>query len=256
MQVHQDSSECAPRRLLLVDDDSFNRDGMRLYFARAGFAVVESGDEDAAWQIARQQPLDVAIIDLAIPPRAGAPADQSCGSRLVWRLKEAFPSLGIVVFSAYEDRGAEFLERINQGVRGVAYKLKGCHPTALLAAVTEVMAGRVVIDGEVRANHHALGEKFLSGLTTEERPYIEYAVERMAELPPRLQEVARLLANSSNLDGIAQALDVSPKTAGNYVGKVYDRLGLTLMGQDAPQLRKAVILVKACMLFDLVRVRP
>ena len=40
-----------PITILLVDDDAFNREGVRLYLAREGFAVLEAGDEETAWQI-------------------------------------------------------------------------------------------------------------------------------------------------------------------------------------------------------------
>jgi DNA-binding NarL/FixJ family response regulator len=237
---------------LLVDDDAFNRDGMRPFFARAGFTVVEAGDEETALRAAREQPLDAAIVDLAIPPRPGDPIDHACGSRLAWQLKADFPALGIVVFSAYEHHGAQFLERIEAGARGIAYKLKGCQPAALLSAVEDVMAGRVVIDGDVRAGRRVQRDQLMEGLVTEdERPYVELAANTLAELAPRLREVVRLLAKSCNIEGIAKALDVSPKTAENYVGQVYDRLGLTEMGRLAPNLRKAVILVKSWMLYDL-----
>jgi DNA-binding response OmpR family regulator len=56
---------------------------MRPYFFGAGFVVVESENEEAAWEMANQQSLDAAIVDLSIPPCAGAAADQSCGNRLV-----------------------------------------------------------------------------------------------------------------------------------------------------------------------------
>jgi DNA-binding NarL/FixJ family response regulator len=242
--------------MLLVDDDAFNRDGMRPFFVRAGFEVAEAGDEETAWRIAREQPLDAAVVDLTIPPRPGEPPDHDCGNRLCWQLKSTFPKLGVVVFSAYEHHCAEFLEKVHQGARGVAYKLKGCQPSALLAAVHDVIAGRVVIDGAVRAGRDTPTDQFLERLTTEERPHVEAAAAAMAELTPRLREVVRLLADSCNVDGIARALEVAPKTAENYVGQVYDRLGLTEMGRELPHLRKAVVLVKSCMLFDLSHPRP
>ena len=38
------SARAPPTKILLVDDDAFNREGVRLYLARAGFDVLEAGD--------------------------------------------------------------------------------------------------------------------------------------------------------------------------------------------------------------------
>ena len=80
--------------------------------------------------------------------------------------------LGVVLFSAYEDRGREVLEMVRQGVRGLAHKLKGCPPKALLEAINEVRLGRVLIDPEV-TNPHSLADEFRARLTAEERPWVE-----------------------------------------------------------------------------------
>lgn len=77
----------------------------------------------------------------------------SYGIGLARRIKAALPSLGIVLFSAYEDRGSDVREMVREGTRGLAYKLKGSQPTALLAAIQDVMAGRVV--GEADRPGHA-----------------------------------------------------------------------------------------------------
>ena len=96
-------------RVLLVDDDAFNREGVRLYLTREGLDVVDAGDEAAAWEMAQTQPLDAAVVDISIPPDSHSPSRvaYSFGIRLANRLKQAYPSLGIVLFSAYGDRGSE-----------------------------------------------------------------------------------------------------------------------------------------------------
>ena len=53
--------------VLIVDDDAFNREGMRLYLTQRGFHVAEAGDETTALALAQQQRFDVAILDIAIP---------------------------------------------------------------------------------------------------------------------------------------------------------------------------------------------
>ena len=239
--------------LLLVDDDAFNREGIRLYLKGQGFDVVEAGDAETAWSIAQAGGLEAAVVDISIPPDPRTPSSpgHSFGVALARRIKEAQPALGVVLFSAYEDRGSDVLEMVRVGMRGLAYKLKGSQPGALLAAIHDVMAGRVVIDPEVHANRRGLADELLKHLTPDERKWVEIAVASFNQLTPREKEIAHRLAASHNTEGIAQALNVSPKTTENYITHVYDKLGLNEMAREAPYLRKVVVLAKACMINDL-----
>ena len=241
--------------LLLVDDDPFNRDGIRLYLGGEGFDVIEAGDEESAWNLAQTHPLAAAIVDISIPPNPRTPSrpSHSCGISLARQLKATHPALGIVLFSAYEDRGNEVFDMVREGVRGFAYKLKGSQPATLLTAVQDVQAGRVIIDPEVHANQHGLAAELLKRLTPTERGWVEHAVASFKQLTPREKEVAQRLAASHNTEGIAAALSISTKTAEKYITHIYDKLGLNEMAQATPHLRKVVVLAKACMINDLKR---
>jgi DNA-binding NarL/FixJ family response regulator len=243
------------RTVLVADDDTFNREGIRLYLSRQKFKVLEAGDEQSAWQVAREKTLDAAVVDISMPAQPGARVQTSegVGIRLAKRLKQDFPAVGLVLFSAYEDRGSEVLEMLRAGVRGLAYKLKGCPPAALLATIEEVIAGRVIIDPEVHANQRALADELLKRLTPDERAWVDLAAQRLTELTPREREIAHRLAASHNTEGIAQAVGVTTKTAENYIGQLYDKLGLNEMGREAPHLRKVLVLAKVCMIDDLRR---
>lgn len=240
-------------KVLLVDDDVFNREGMRLYLGQEGLEIVEAGDEATAWNLARAQALDAAVIDISIPPDSHSPSlvGNSFGIHLACQLKKTQPALGIVLFSAYGDRGSEIFDMVRDGTRGLAYKLKGCQPGALLAAIRDVIAGRVVIDPEVHASQRGLADELLKRLTSDESRWVEIAAANFDQLTPREKEIAQRLAASHNTEGIAQALSVSAKTTENYITHVYEKLGLNNIAQDAPHLRKVVILAKACMINDL-----
>ena len=99
------------RTVLIADDDSFNREGIRLYLTRQKLKVYEAGDEQTAWQILEEKPLDAAVIDISMPSHPGGRALSSDGAgiRLARRLKQERPQVGAVIFSAYEDRGSEVL---------------------------------------------------------------------------------------------------------------------------------------------------
>ncbi len=239
--------------ILLVDDDLFNREGIRLFLKGEGFNIVEAGNEAAAWELAGSTALSAAVVDISIPPDGHTPSrpSHSCGISLARRLKTTYPLIGVVLFSAYEDRGNEVFDLVRAGTRGLAYKLKGSQPTTLLATIQDVLAGRVVIDPEVHANRRGLAEELLKHLTPDEQQWVEQAVASFDQLTPREKEIANRLAASHNTEGIAAALVVSTKTTENYITHVYDKLGLNLMAQEAPHLRKVVVLAKACMIHDL-----
>jgi two-component system nitrate/nitrite response regulator NarL len=240
-------------KVLVVDDDVFNREGMRLYLGQAGLDIVEASDEATAWNLARVQTLDAAVVDISIPPDSHSPSSvgNSFGIHLACQLKQTQPALGVVLFSAYGDRGSEIFDMVREGTRGLAYKLKGCQPSALLAAIHDVIAGRVVIDPEVHASQRGLADELLKRLTSDESRWVEIAAANFNQLTPREKEIAQRLAASHNTEGIAQALSVSAKTTENYITHVYEKLGLSNIAQEAPHLRKVVILAKACMINDL-----
>jgi two-component system, NarL family, nitrate/nitrite response regulator NarL len=234
---------------LLVDDNIFNREGLRLYLQHEGFVVLEAGNQRTALELAERTPVQAAVIDISIPPDADTPprVQHNFGIQLARQLKLAQPTLGIVLFSAYEDRGGEILDMIRSGTRGLAYKLKGCAPAALLEALHEVLAGRVLIDPEV-TNPRSLVEELMARLTNEELPWVEGIISRFNSLSPREQEVAYRLAAAHTTEGIANDLNVAPRTIEHHIGHVYEKLGL----REAPApLSRWVLLTKACMILDL-----
>ncbi|MEZ4510370.1 MAG: response regulator transcription factor [Chloroflexota bacterium] len=239
-------------KILLVDDDEFTRMGLCLYLQEQGYAVVEAGDAAAARVLVAAQKPSVAIIDIEIPEtEISANARQnSVGVELAVWLKQHYPTLGIVLFSAYEDRGQELFKLVRQGVRGIGYQLKGSRPGKLLQAVQGVMKGHVVIDAEVTQLRRTAIE-LLDRLSPAERFWVEQALSSLPQLSPREMEVAQQVALGHMVKGIAELLCLSPKTAENYVGRIYHKLGLSQMHLEPPHLRQVTILAQAFLVYDL-----
>lgn len=239
--------------ILLVDDNVFNRDGIRLYLSRKGFDIHEAGDEFTAWKLAQNQQFTAAVVDISIPPDPETPvrSEHSFGINLARRLKESQPAMGVVLFSAYEDRGAEVLDMVREGVRGMAYKLKGSHPETLLQAIQDVISGRVVIDPDVHANRPELADQLFNHLDSKEKTWVQDALRNFGLLTPREKEIAHRVAAAHNTRSIAQALTLTPKTVENYTSRIYDKLGFSEIGTDTPGLRKAILLAKVCMIQEL-----
>ena len=238
--------------VLVVDDNAFNRQGVCWYLQQQGYETWEAGDEATAWEMAVTHLPQVAVIDIVIPPAPDEPVKvkYSLGVRLATRLKRAYPAMGVVLFSAYEDRGSAIFDLVREGTRGIAYKLKGRPPADLLRTMHDVLAGRVVIDAEV-TNSRLLAAGVWSHLTPAERPWVKSVVAHLSQLTPREKEVVQRLAASHNIGGIAASLSITRKTAENYITQIYKKLALSEMAIQEPRLRQAVILAKGCLIAEL-----
>lgn len=250
-----DNPSAEKLQIMVVDDDAFNRKGVSVYLSNHSYVVLEAGDEATAIELATAHKPDAAVVDIVIPPHPEARAniDKSVGIQLVRRLKEINPEMGIVVFSAHEDRGAEVWELVRDGIRGIAYLFKGIRPERLLEALEGARAGQVILDGISPINRPRAAEEILNQLTEEERPWVETAVMLMPGLSDREWAVALRLAFSNNTLGIAESLGIAYKTVENHVARIYNKLGLSDVDSRAPRLRKSSLLAKACMIYDLTR---
>jgi two-component system invasion response regulator UvrY len=177
------------------------------------------------------------------------------GLRLARRFKEAWPAMGVLVLSSHPDRGLGFFDLLNSGHRGLGYVLKSGAPDTVLSALREVMNGRVMFDPQVRSRR-ALAEELMRRLSPEERPWVERAIQLLPTLTPREREVVRLTAMSLDVRGIAENLNLQPKTVEHYTTVIYDKLGLGAMLRETPRLRPAHLLAKAYLIYDLQKGSP
>jgi DNA-binding NarL/FixJ family response regulator len=248
----------ADKCILVVDDDVFNREGLMLYLRSQGYTVAGAGNEADAYALAEKVCPWAAVIDIVIPVDAQQKAfiTQSVGVRLARRLKALDPAMGIVIFSAYEDRGSEIWSLVRDGARSIAYLLKGTRPERLLDALRSTAAGHVLLDGIAPSGRPRLAEELAAYLTAEERPWVERAVRLLPTLNEREEQVARRVAASQTQAAIAEALSLAVRTVEGYVRQVYKKTMLSEVDDIAPTLRKSTLLAKAYMIYDLYHNDP
>jgi len=239
-------------RALIVDDDDFHRRGVRLYLQQKGFAVLEAGDAETAWRAVSEHRPEVVVLDIELPPgpHSRHQRHKNVGVELAQRIKTAYPSLGIVLFSAHRDQRYAVLTMLQAEAQGLAYKLKGCPPAELLAAIEAVREGRIAIDPGI-VSPHSLADDLLERLDADEQRWVKRAVACWEQLTPRERDIAKRLAASHNIKGIVRALHLAPKTVERHIGSIYDKLDLNEMLAESPGLRRAVVLAKACLIHDL-----
>lgn len=84
-------------RILVVDDEPEIRSMLRSALEDVGYACADAGDADAAVELLRQQPFDLALLDVMMPGRSGA--------QLFHQLQESHPEIGVVFLTARADLG-------------------------------------------------------------------------------------------------------------------------------------------------------
>ena len=185
--------------VLLVDDHELIRHGLRLAFDRCGdFTVVgEAGSQQEAQALARQHPLDVAVVDIRLPDGSGL--------NLIPALRELYPEIGVVVLTMYAEDD---------------------HMFAALDAGASAFVSKNAPSGDVvaAARHaaespHSFTAKDLAGALR----------RRSAPTGPKLSEreaqVLSLLADGLGVTAISRTMFVSNSTTKTQIARLYDKLG-------------------------------
>ncbi len=239
--------------ILLVDDDAFARQGLRLYLESLHYKVQEAADVQTAWDLVLADPPQTAVIDIRLPltnKQPPSPPTEPTGIALVQQIKKNYPTMSIVLLSAHEQYEQEVIQLAQQYMRSIAFLHKGGDMSRLQAALTEVQAGRTFFQQDV-VNKYVLETAVRTHLQSDETPWIDTALTEFPQLPAREQEIAHLLAASYDSAYIAKTLGLSKGSVDNTISRIYTRLGLTDMKTETPSLRPLPILIKACFLYDI-----
>jgi len=193
-------------RVAIADDHAIVREGIRaLLAADEGIEVVgEASDGAEAIDLAGKTPLDVLLMDIAMPGLGGLEAAAA--------IHRANPEVKILVLSQYDN--PEYVRRfLRLGASG--YVLKRAAGTELVSAIRAVARGGLVIDPSVARS--ALGESTTDASAAED-PY--------EKLTDREKQVLKLVAEGATNKDVAAALGVSVKTAMSHREHVMQKLAL------------------------------
>ena len=200
-------------RVLLVDDHTVVRNGLRLVFELEDDLEVvgeaENGRE-ALERVAELRP-DVVVMDLLMPVMNGVEATRA--------IRAAFPEVEVVALtSVLDDRMV--VDAVEAGAAG--YMLKETRPGELFEAVRAAARGEVRLDPRAQA-------RLMRELR---RPAAPEAVGRDA-LTEREVEVLQQLTRGATNKAIAQVLGVGEATVKSHVSSVLAKLGLKSRTQAA-----------------------
>ena len=207
-----------PIRILLVDDHTLFRSGMRLLLQRQpDFEVVaEAGDGVEGLKRAKELKPDVVLLDLNMPGLSGLETLQL--------LTQDLPSCAVIILTVSEEAD-ELGQALRDGARG--YLLKNIDAEALTTAIRRA-AGEPVI-----------AESMTAKLVEQVRGQASLAAQAPAgqaerhRLTARERQIVQCLARGASNKVIARELDVSESTVKIHVQNVLKKLNLTSRVQVA-----------------------
>jgi DNA-binding NarL/FixJ family response regulator len=195
-------------RVLLVDDHHIVRMGlMTIINDQPGMEVVgEAGNAaEALREVERLQP-DVILMDIRLPGESGIEATRQITKR--------FPHSKVVMLTSFTDDSLIF-RAISAGA--VGYVLKQVEDEDLLKAIAVAARGDAVLDPSVTS-------KLIARVMEAEHKRDEDAFRDLSE---RELDVLNLVAKGKTNAEIAESLNLSERTVGNYVSTILQKLHLT-----------------------------
>jgi DNA-binding NarL/FixJ family response regulator len=194
-----------PVKVLLIDDHTIARNGVRLMLGTAGDIDVagEAADAQQALDLVSRQTFDVALLDIAMPGMSGL--------ELLHHLRVARPRMAVLILSTYAEE-IYAVRALKQGAAG--YLTKDAPTAVLVEAVRRAAAGRKYVSP-------SLVDKLASLVSGES------AASGHDALSNRELEVLRLIAQGEPLVQIGERLHLSPNTVTTYRARILEKMGMS-----------------------------
>jgi two-component system response regulator NreC len=206
-----DGSDLKPIRVLVVDDHTLVRQGIRVLLqAEPDLQVVgEGSDGREAVRLARELQPDIVVMDLTMPEMDGMEA-----TRLI---KEFAPHIQVLALTMH-DSDEYFFRVLQAGASG--YVLKRAASTELLSAVRAVARGEAFLYPSVAKKlvYDYLNRAQVTGESEAQHSY--------AGLTAREREVLTLIAEGLSNREIAERLVLSLSTVQTHYAHIMEKLNL------------------------------
>lgn len=193
-------------RVLIADDNSFIREGMKIilssYDEFTVVKMVENGME--AVEFCKENPVDIALLDVRMPVMNGVEA-----TMLIREHTKTLP----VILTTFDD-DEYILGAIRNGAKG--YLLKNTHPERIREALNSVMNGTSIIQDTVL-------EKIRESLVVDEQPKPKFNPEPFTE---RELNIMELIAKGFSNKEISEKLFLSGGTVANHITSILNKTAL------------------------------
>lgn len=190
----------APVHVLLADDHTIFRQGLKMLLQDEGFDVVgEAATGPEALHMAEADHPDVVILDYNMPVMDGISVARE--------LQKVAPEVQTVLLTMEEDN-ASAVEALRAGMHGYVYKSQSAEE--LISTVREVARGAIHFNTRLTPGA-------LTSLTRQESSEPESLTERE-------RQVLTLIARGSTTRAIAKELGLSAKTVESHRGRIMQKL--------------------------------
>jgi DNA-binding NarL/FixJ family response regulator len=213
-------------RVAIAEDSVLLREGLARLLDDAGFEVVaQCEDADSLLRRVAGQDIDVAIVDIRLPP-----THQDEGLQAAIELRERHPSIGVLVLSQYVEPGLA-MRLLADSAEGAGYLLKDRigNVKEFVTAVTRVADGGSAIDPII-----------VSTLLSRQR-----SDDPLDNLTPREREVLELMATGSSNQGIADALVITLRAVEKYVSSIFGKLGIPSTGSESRRVLAVLMFLRS-----------
>jgi two-component system, NarL family, response regulator NreC len=191
-----------PIQVLLADDHTLVRQGLRVLLEREGFAVVaEASDGHEAVRLAEEHHPQVAVVDLVMPLLNGVDA--------VREIQRVSPETKTIILTMLSEN-QYILEALKSGAKGFVMKTHASED--LVQAIREAARGRTYLSPEVSQ--------------TVVQAYQDKVDLRPEPLSPRERQVLQLIAEGKSTKEVAAVLGISVKTAETHRTRIMEKLDI------------------------------
>lgn len=189
-------------RVLLADDHSVVRAGIRLFLEQAGDiqVVAEAENGQVAKKLLEQHLPDVAVLDIQMPVVSGIDLTR-------W-IRSHYRKIGVLILTAYDDN-PYIMAVLQAGANG--YVLKTASPDEIIQAVRDVYHGKSVLDP-------AVTQKVMAQLIG------QHNVSSFETLSERELEVLAFVAKGLTNKGIGVQLGISDRTVQGHLAHIFAKL--------------------------------
>jgi DNA-binding NarL/FixJ family response regulator len=200
-------------RVVVAEDLALLRDGLTRLLVAHDFEVVAAvGDPDALAAALEDEQVDLAIVDVRMPPTY---RNEGLVAAIEARIRR--PGLPVLVLSQYvEQLYARELLKSGEGAIGYLLKDRVADVPKFIDTVREVAGGATVLDPKVVA-------AMVSRLDSH---------EPLTRLTPREREVLSLMAQGRSNAGIAAALVVTENAVSKHINNIFTKLELPTASDD------------------------
>ncbi len=190
------------KTLLLVDDHSMFRQGVKALLEREGFKVVgEASNGYEAVRKVRQLNPGLVIMDIGMTVLNGIDATREIIKRS--------PDTQVILLTMFED-DVYVLESLKAGIRG--YVLKTQATTDLVNAIHEVLSGAIYLSP-------GISETIIKAYMTKQNFQTDILTDRE-------RQVLQLIAEGNTSKKIASMLGLSTKTAESHRSRIMQKLDI------------------------------